>query len=327
MKVQELTTQFTANQFLFKEGEEGNYAYIIESGSVEVSVQKNDRKLILAILGEGDLLGEMAIIDKRPRTASARAITDTNVVGIPTDYVNRKIEFCDPTVKVFLQVILERYRDVHARLLHVFEGINEPTDADNPQFYATSNVVKELMFQYMGMQDRILTAVNATANIEVKRGIDEQITRNARQLLSVEQNLKHGLVNGEFKLFFQPIVDMNSGEIVGCEALVRWLHPTKGLIPPMEFIPQAESTGLIVELGYWIVETACLFQQRLTLQHDKPLFVSINLSGKQFEDENLISNLLDIMGQYDINPALIKYEITETLLMADPELAGVLLLK
>lgn len=327
MTSQKIITQFAPNEFLFKEGEAGDRAYIIESGSVEISVQKSNRKLVMAILSEGDLVGEMAIIDQLPRTASAMAITETHVIGLPFDYINQKIEFCDPTVKLFLLVILQRYRGVHARLLHVFEGINKMTDDDNPQLQSTSNAIKELMHQYIGMQERILTAVNPTADIEEKRSADEKITRSARQLLSVEQNLRDGLANGEFKLFFQPIVDIISGEIVGCESLIRWLHPTKGLIPPMEFIPQAESTGLIVDLGYWIAETACLFQQRLKLQHKKPLFVSINLSGKQFEDKHLISNLIDIMGKYDINPSLIKYEITETLLMANPELANELLLK
>ena len=119
MKLKDFSTYFDVNEFLFKEGDEGDFAYIIESGSIEVSNQRGDRKLILANLGEGDVLGEGAVIDKLPRTATARAIEPTRVIAIPVDYIDQKINAADPTVRLFLRLIMERYRDMYSRLTHV----------------------------------------------------------------------------------------------------------------------------------------------------------------------------------------------------------------
>jgi CRP-like cAMP-binding protein len=91
MDLKELRTHFASGEFLFSEGDSGDCAYIIETGVVEVSIQKRERKLVIATLGEGDLLGEMAIIDQLPRTATAQAVEDTQVVAIPFDYIHQKV--------------------------------------------------------------------------------------------------------------------------------------------------------------------------------------------------------------------------------------------
>ena len=322
MDLKEYQTKYLASEFLFREGDVGDCAYIIESGKVEVSVQNGDHKLTIATLGEGDLVGEMAIIDNLPRTASAMAAEDTLVIAIPLDYIHQKIDHSDPTVKFFLQIIMERYRDMHHRLMHVFEGIYPNDDAYAEMYATTSNIMKNLMAQYIDMQDRILEAVNSSIDPEEQKNVDDNVARNARQVMSVEHAMKAALKNDQFKLHFQPIIGLDSGCMEGCEALVRWEHPVKGLVPPLEFISLAESTGLIVDLGYWIVEQACAFQLQLNEQFARPMFVSINLSGKQFDDEGLISQLESILKQSGVRRELIKYEITESLLMANPEKAA-----
>ena len=321
MDLTEFRTQFPAGDFLFQEGEVGDCAYIIETGLVEVSIQKNDRKLIIATLGEGDLLGEMAIIDNMPRTATAQAIEDTQVVAIPLAYVHQKVDYSDPTVKFFLQIVLERYRDVHSRLMQVFEGLSPSSDETYHELYAsTTNVVKNLMAQYLDLQDRMLSAVNTSLD-ESEHHHDDATAWQAKNLLEAEQALTNAMRNEEFRVDYQPIVNLKSRQIVGCEALVRWQHPQKGIIYPSDFIEQAENIGLIVDLGYWIMRTACRFQKRLSETIDRPLFVSINLSGKQFEDPDLIARLEEIMGFEKVSPELIKYEITESLLLNNPGLA------
>ena len=322
MDLKEYKTLFAANEFLFREGEVGDCAYIIESGKVEVSVRNGDHKLVIAILGEGDLVGEMAIIDNLPRTASAMAVEDAQVIAIPLDYIRQKIEHSDPTVKFFLQIIMERYRDMHHRLMHVFEGIYPDDDAYAEMYATTSNIMKNLMAQYIDMQDRILEAVNSSVAPEDHKNVDDKVAKSARQVMSVEHAMQDALKNDQFQLYFQPIIDMASGCMDGCEALVRWEHPVKGLIAPADFIPLAESTGLIVELGYWIAQQACEFQLQLSEQFSRPMFVSINLSGKQFDDEGMISGLNNILQQTGVQTDLIKYEITESLLMANPEKAA-----
>ena len=103
---------------------------------------------------------------------------------------------------------------------------------------------------------------------------------------------------------------------------MRWQHPSGKLFPPSRFIAQAEDTGLIIDLGYWIAEQTCSFQKRISSESQQPLFVSINLSGKQFEDQLLIPTLADIMDRTGVIREQIKFEITESLLVANPELAN-----
>ncbi len=326
MELKEFATHFAAGEHIFREGESGECAYIIETGVVEVSVQKDARKLVIATLGEGDLLGEMAIIDKLPRTATALALEDTRVIAIPLAYLRHKVDCADPTLRFFLQIVLERYRDVHARLMHVFEGIATPGDAIYQEHLATTtNVIRNLMTEYMELQDRILSAVNTEIDLAARRGHDDETAFRAKRILESEQALTAALRREEFLLHFQPVVDLAAGRVVGCEALLRWQHADRGLVPPNEFIGQLEALGLIVELGDWIAREACAFQQRLERETGRALFVGINLSGRQFEDAGLIARLDEIMRETGVNPELIKYEITESLLLEDPARARDLL--
>ena len=321
MDLTEFRTQFPAGDFLFREGEVGNCAYIIETGVVEISIQKNGRKLVIANLGEGDLLGEMAIIDNMPRTATAQAIEYTQVVAIPLAYVHQKVDYSDPTVKFFLRIVLERYRDVHSRLMQVFEGIAPTSDETFQELYSTTtNVVKNLMAQYLDFQDRMLSAVNTSPD-DTEIHHDDATAWRAKNLFESGQALTNAMRNQEFRVDYQPIINLQSKQTVGCEALVRWNHPEKGIVYPSEFIEQAENIGLIVELGYWIMRTACRFQRRLSESVDQPLYVSINLSGRQFDDPELITRLEEILAYTNVSPELIRYEITESLLLNNPELA------
>jgi len=120
----ELQATFDTDEYIFREGDAGDCAYIIDSGMVEVSLDKDGRKLVMATLTKGDILGEMAIINREPRTASARAIVPTEVTAIPLDYVSQKIEQSDPTVRMFLRLAMARYRDMNARLAQVFESLS-----------------------------------------------------------------------------------------------------------------------------------------------------------------------------------------------------------
>lgn len=145
----------------------------------------------------------------------------------------------------------------------------------------------------------------------------------AVERLQLETDLWLALKRREFVLHYQPFVSLASGRIIGFEALVRWLHPVRGLIAPMKFIPVAEETGAIVPLGEWVLEEACR-QLRLwegMFDFDPPLIMSVNLSGKQFAQPDLVDRLKAILGKTGLSAESLKLEITESVVMDDVESA------
>lgn len=134
--------------------------------------------------------------------------------------------------------------------------------------------------------------------------------------LNLEKDLRKALENQEFQLYYQPIISVNNRQIAGFEALLRWQHPEKGMIPPSQFIPLAEETGLIIPIGEWIMREACL--KAAMLQAFMPinfLFMSINLSPKQFTQPDLIEKVEQILQNTDCDRHLIKLELTESAIL------------
>lgn len=130
--------------------------------------------------------------------------------------------------------------------------------------------------------------------------------------LNLEKDLRDAIERNELVLYYQPRVNINTGQTQSVEALVRWQHPEKGLIFPDKFIPLAEETGLIVPLGTWVLETAC--RQISTWQKaGNPMTISVNLSAKQFYHGNLLETIKDILAKTGAPSQLLELEITETL--------------
>jgi predicted signal transduction protein with EAL and GGDEF domain len=144
---------------------------------------------------------------------------------------------------------------------------------------------------------------------------------NARiaERLAVENSLRHGLVSGEFAVHYQPQVNIDTGQIVGTEALVRWQHPERGLVLPAEFIPVAEETGLIVPLGEWVLRTACAQNRAWQEAGLPPLRVAVNLSARQFQQRDLKSMVAQVLGETGLDPHCLQLEITEGVAMQDAE--------
>jgi EAL domain-containing protein (putative c-di-GMP-specific phosphodiesterase class I) len=153
----------------------------------------------------------------------------------------------------------------------------------------------------------------------------------AMRKLKFEDQINKALVNGEFELHYQPILDLRSGTTAGVEALLRWNHPERGLIYPKDFIGFSEETGLIIPMGLWVLEESCAalmrFQEIFTQSNPDapPFFMSINLSSRQFSDIDLVRNISNIIDETGVNPEQIKLEITESLLMDNPSRAAVTL--
>lgn len=144
---------------------------------------------------------------------------------------------------------------------------------------------------------------------------DERFNRSARRQADLESELRRALRRDELELHYQPRLCLESGRIVGLEALVRWQHPERGLLAPSEFVPLAEETGLIVPLGYWVIARALRDKQWLRGRGLPALHMAINLSFRQFQDSQLLSTLARLIEERGVDAQWLEFELTETAVM------------
>ncbi|WP_075791947.1 EAL domain-containing protein [Massilia putida] len=148
-----------------------------------------------------------------------------------------------------------------------------------------------------------------------------EMHENATQRLQTETQLRQALERGEFLLHYQPKLDLATGTISGFEALLRWNHPQRGLVPPLEFIAILEETGLILPVGEWVIGEVCRQLKAWQAQGMTVPHVAINLSARQLQQADLAGAVERIVGRAGVDPALLEFELTESMLMANPESA------
>ncbi len=153
---------------------------------------------------------------------------------------------------------------------------------------------------------------------------DTALLESVQSKRQLEADLHGALERGEFSVFYQPIISLASRRIAGFEALMRWNHPTRGMIPPQDFIPASERTGLIVPLGRWILHEACsqlkAWQEKLGVPRD--VRISVNISSTQFRQPSLVDQVRDVLIDVDLEPNCLMLELTEGMVMENPEAAG-----
>jgi len=148
---------------------------------------------------------------------------------------------------------------------------------------------------------------------------DEVMGNAAAKVLRLAADLQHAVENEELRLQYQPKVDTTSGRLLGMEALVRWMHPERGMISPIEFIPVAEDTGLIVPIGRWVLREACRQNAEWQQAGLRPLRVAVNLSARQFRSGNLLDEIDAALAETGLPVNSLELEITESMVMDDPE--------
>jgi len=163
---------------------------------------------------------------------------------------------------------------------------------------------------------------------------DTSMRVQAVSLLQMEMDLRRAIERQEFRVHYQPIVLLKTGEITGFEALVRWQHPKRGLISPTAFIPVAEETGLIVPIGWWVLQEACQQMRSWQLSHDhllqestSALTISVNLSGKQFLQPDLLPQINRVLQETGLDTSSLKLEITESVIIEYTESITAILLE
>jgi len=282
MMVDNYTQNFHTGQRIFTEGEHGNIAYVVESGLIEISTTERGKHVVLGVLTQGQLFGEMALIDDAPRTATAVAIKDTVLTVVSREQLMERLKNAEPMLRMLVRVIIARYRT----------GMKQTRDAGlNSQLNAP--LPDDTMF-------------DETQTLAIGK---------FRQ----ENELRQALEKKELLVYFQPLLNMQTGKWGGFEALTRWNHPTKGPISPLEFITLAEETTLIIPIGLYVLRRACEDMVKLQAQRDKilpdepPLFVGVNVSSKQIAEENFIEKIAEIVAETGLRPASLKLEITESM--------------
>jgi diguanylate cyclase (GGDEF)-like protein/PAS domain S-box-containing protein len=210
----------------------------------------------------------------------------------------------------------------------IIDALARPFHLDGHESYVTASIGITL-FPSDGEEAGTLI-MNADAAMyrakEQGRNAYQYFTREmnerAMQRVKMETALRRAIERKEFLLHYQPKVNLDSGEVCGFEALLRWQHPARGLVPPLEFIPVLEDTGLIVAVGEWVIGEVCgqirnWQQSGLTVPP-----VAINLSARQFQQKGLEDAVRRMLAESDVDPSLLQFELTESLLMKDPEAAA-----
>ncbi|EDZ61360.1 diguanylate cyclase/phosphodiesterase (GGDEF & EAL domain) with PAS/PAC sensor(s) [Sulfurimonas gotlandica GD1] len=138
---------------------------------------------------------------------------------------------------------------------------------------------------------------------------EQGMSKKIEDQLILGSELREALKHNQFELYYQPIVETKSSIITSCEALIRWNHPTRGLIYPDDFIPYAEESGLIISIGDWVIQRACIDYKKI---NHKIKNISINISSKQFNQDDFVTKILKATQEYSVNPSALKLELTES---------------
>ena len=285
---------YSAGSRIFDQDEPGDCAYMIDSGYVEVSRDDDRTKTVLAVLGPGEIFGEMSLLDGQPRSATATAVHETTVLVISRQQLLEAVNDGNPLVRLVLIASINRLRTTQLRSIPAGET-HDP---------------------------RLAAKTQADTKYEAAR-------HQAADQLRLQFELENAIANRQFELAYQPIVALADGRTGGFEALIRWPRPGGQIRSPLDFIPVAEASGLIVPLGLWILESALqalsAFDQSLRTRRTggAGVFMSVNVSPRQLDSEDDVEQLARMIEQADIDPGRIKLEITEQVLLSDPRMAAI----
>jgi diguanylate cyclase (GGDEF)-like protein/PAS domain S-box-containing protein len=230
-------------------------------------------------------------------------------------------------------IILDHLKDVSdatSAAERIQKDLEEPFSLSGHEVFASASIGIALSTMPFDLPEDILRSADSAMYRAKDHGracfklFDKGMHARAVALMQLETDLHHALSRNELQIHYQPIISLQTWHISGFEALLRWKHPQRGLIPPLDFIPLAEETGLIVQIGQWVLREACnqLRAWQQEFPSDMPLSISVNLSGKQFSKPDLIESIHRVLIDTGIKGGSLKLEITESAIIKNIESAA-----
>ncbi|TSA50074.1 MAG: bifunctional diguanylate cyclase/phosphodiesterase, partial [Nitrosomonadales bacterium] len=205
----------------------------------------------------------------------------------------------------------------------ILEAVNQPYHLQEQAYHITASIGISLFREHEVTVDELLKRADAAmyqakqAGRNTLRFFDPAMQAALEMRLALEVDLRGALTQQQFKLYYQIQVD-HIGRVVGAESLLRWIHPVRGAVSPLEFIPLAEETGLILPIGQWVLEAACKqIKSWETDPRTRDLQLAVNVSARQFRQPDFVEQVHEVIKQTAINPRRLKLELTESLVLDD----------
>lgn len=226
---------------------------------------------------------------------------------------------------VVLISAIENDHSIGTVVLKILEQLAEPYQIEGHEIYITSSIGISLYPRDAHDAKELLKNADMAMYQAKEAGrntchfFSPELNMRATERLLLENTMRRALEQQEFFLVYQPQMELQSGHVIGLEALIRWRHPDLGVVPPDHFIPIAEETGLIVPMGEWVLATAC--KQAVAWQEEghPPLRIAVNVSARQFRQKNLGLRIEKILDETGLNPNLLELELTESAVMENPD--------
>ena len=281
--------QFDVDEIVFRAGDAADAAYVIERGCVEILVGEEGSWQRIALLGEGTLVGEIALLDGKPRTATVRAVEPTSLVPIYRNQVESLLAQADPVLQYLMRVLLERFRRTG---------------------------------------ERSMAASPETGPAESAIGRDaadplQQLHAGVMRSFTLAQGLAQAFDGDQLELHYQPIIHLDSHRLAGYEALIRWRHPALGMVRPDEFVPLAEKTDLVHRLGEFVLGRAIrdwpALRTHCRVDAGTRPFISVNLSAPELCQPGIVEQIRTRVAVGAMDPAELRIELTETSIISNTE--------
>ncbi|MBI9012290.1 MAG: bifunctional diguanylate cyclase/phosphodiesterase [Clostridiales bacterium] len=221
--------------------------------------------------------------------------------------------------------------NLHKKLSQITKRIQTTWKFDRYEFFVTASIGVAI-YPDNGDSLELIIKNSDSAMFKAKSNgrnqhyiYDEKLSKKTENYIEMVSEIRHGITNKEFILYYQPLVDLKTGDLRGVEALIRWEHPEKGFLTPYHFIDISEESGQINEIGKWVFESACAQCKKWYETGKYDFKISINLSGKRLFNKNLIKDMKASIHKYNIDPNYLQIEITETAVMENLKKAIVIL--